>query len=203
MQEHFQQSASIEIIALDVINTSTDDNNAPQGNHLLPTTIRMFKATETFSIEDSGSKYQDEGGSIVIVPMVTSKATKTHIVRPSMKCCTCGAWQDLGYPCRHAFAYFTKFENLPLHDIIHRHVSQYYTIGSLQGLYNQSFIPIVSDNIPHDRITNPPPIGKRPSGRPRVKRLRQRHEYGDPELSRISCSICKVRGHSARTCNQP
>ena len=184
-----------------------DVNNqqgSPDRTSSLANTMRMFKATENYVVEESEFHHSDaDPESHHMLPTRTTQVRKTHIIRPSLRRCTCGAWQDLGYPCRHGFAYYTKWEHLPLHEILNRHVSKFYTFGNLQKLYNQSFIPVVSDNIPHDRITNPPPIGQRQPGRPRVKRLRRRHESSDPEVSRITCSRCKNRGHNARTCSQP
>jgi hypothetical protein len=109
----------------------------------------------------------------------------------------------MGYPCRHGFAYFRNTANQSFEQCLN-HVSQLYTYGSLQKLYHQNFIPIVSDTILHDEKTLPPPIGKRRPGRPKKQRYKSRSELEQTmEMSGNQCSNCKQRGHNKRKCPHP
>jgi hypothetical protein len=53
-----------------------------------------------------------------------------------------------------------------------------------------------------DGITRSPQNnGKQQAGRPKVRRIRNRSKYEEPEEeSRIVCSLCNQRGHNRKTC---
>jgi hypothetical protein len=57
------------------------------------------------------------------MPVALGSRSATHTVKPAMRECTCGAWQDLLYPCRHACAvYKHHYHKTFLHnmmDLVH------------------------------------------------------------------------------------
>ena len=89
---------------------------------------------------------------------------KTNVLTIQEKTCSCGRWQDCKYPCRHAVAYFRKWEAMPFLDIIQQHVHDYYRSRSMQQIYGYNISPVVQDQIRYDGETNPPTLGTRQPG---------------------------------------
>ena len=105
------------------------------------------------------------------------------------------------YPCTHGVAYYRLYEEQSLRHILEEKVSELYKYRSLQGLYRQTIMPVVLDELQYDGETKPPPV-KKSSGRPKVKRYRRRSQYIDPSESIVRCSTCGQKGHNRRTCGR-
>ena len=69
------------------------------------------------------------------VPVVLSSRSATHSVNLAMRECTCGAWQDLLYPCRHACAVYKHHYHKTLHDMMDL-VHPFYKFKSMHALYS-------------------------------------------------------------------
>ena len=59
---------------------------------------------------------------------------KTNFVTIQLKMCSCGRWHEYKYPCRHAVAYFRKWEDMPFPDICQEHVHDYYRNKSMTDI---------------------------------------------------------------------
>ena len=60
---------------------------------------------------------------------------KTNILTIQEKTCSCGRWHEYEYPCRHAIAYFRKWEHMSFLDILQQHVHEYYRNKRMQQIY--------------------------------------------------------------------
>ena len=125
-----------------------------------------------------------------------------HIVKPDLRFCSCGVWQDVLFPCRHACAVFRKWKGQDLAFVTKHHVHPFYTFDYVQKLFKNNVFPVVVDTIRYDGITQPPASQGRRAGRPRTKRIRRRSEILDPRDSPIICSKCGLSGHNIRTCGR-
>ena len=94
---------------------------------------------------------------------------KTNVLSIQEKTCSCGRWHKYKYPCRHAIAYFRKWEEMSFPDILHLHVHEYYRNKSMQQIYEHNIFPVVQDQIRYDRQTNPPTLGARQPRQPKTK----------------------------------
>ena len=122
-----------------------------------------------------------------------------HTVMPALHSCTCGAWQDLLYPCCHACAVYKHHFNKSVHDVMDL-VHPFYRYKSVHKLYEENVFPVCMDNLKHDGITKPPSVRGLQAGRPRIKQIRRRSEVVDPSTSKVQCSQCHQHGHNKRTC---
>ena len=132
-------------------------------------------------------------------PVLFEDKRTRHIVHPAERQCTCGKWQDMNIPCRHAMAYFGKWNGFELDQVLKDHVHYYFRYKSMQTLYTPNICPVVTDTVEFDGKTRPPQEKNAP-GRPKKKRFRRRSRFVDHQKSPIKCSICGNRGHNARTC---
>jgi MULE transposase domain len=114
--------------------------------------------------------------------------------------CTCGKFQDYGYPCICVCAYLRIYEKKDFDYVLVNYVSKYHTMKYQKLLYSKNINPIVVDNISEDGITKEPEMNnKRQPGRPQIARLRKRVNTGDDTTNKL-CSRCKKPGHNKRTC---
>ena len=143
-------------------------------------------------------------GNDFIVRRGTTSATEServHNINMSEKTCNCGEWQDQGYPCIDAVAYFRLHKKMTLNSILLSTVEKFLTYEKEYEMLKTNIYPVCIETISPDGCTLPPDASKRRSGRPRRKRIRKRpHSACDPEESIIRCSKCHRRGHNARTC---
>ena len=149
---------------------------------------------------------ENEGVFKVTEPVRAGDSSDTgqacfHLVNTIRESCTCGKWQEHRYPCTHGVTYYRLYEEQSLRHILEEKVSEVYKYQSLQGLYRQTIMPVVLDELQYDGETKPPPV-KKSSGRPKVKRYRRRSQYIDPSESIVRCSTCGQKGHNRRTCGR-
>ena len=127
----------------------------------------------------------------------------SHIVKPAVKWCSCGVWQDTLLPCQHACAVYRKWKEADFNYILLNLIDGYYTYGFVQSTFKKNIYPVSLDTLAYDGKTTPPVSSKRSSGRPRKKRIRRRSQYAAAEDSPILCSNCGAPGHNRRTCSRP
>jgi hypothetical protein len=85
--------------------------------------------------------------------------------------------------------------------IVENYITEVYQYETHQNLLALNINPVVVDNLVMDNNTNPPKQGgKRQAGRPKMQRICNRSKFANPEESTIVCSLCKERGHNAKTC---
>ena len=66
-----------------------------------------FAVTEYYNrfVQEDDDR-ETETNPLTVKPLIQKK-TK-NVLYPGTKWCTCGKWQDMKFPCRHAMAYFSK-----------------------------------------------------------------------------------------------
>jgi SWIM zinc finger len=142
-----------------------------------------------------------DGDEFLITRSTTllSQVATTHTINVHLKTCTCGLWQEYGYPCIDATAYMKLHEQRTLEYVLLHSVSPYYHVSNMVQLLTTNIRPVSIDKLKSDKETKPPEISlKRTAGRPRKIRVRKRNKV-KPKIV-IVCSKCKKPGHNARTC---
>ena len=154
------------------------------------------------STDEQGNDQDDDIGLSVALgsPM---QQQSTHIVKPDALWCSCGAWQDCLFPCRHACAVYRKWKEVDLNYVFANLVHANYTFQNVKNTFKRNVFPVSLDGIQYDGATKPPLAPKRQSGRPKTKRIRRRSEFLIAEDSPVVCSNCGSRGHNRRTCTAP
>ena len=89
---------------------------------------------------------------------------KTNVSTIQEKICSCERLQEYKYPCRHAVAYFWKWEEMSFLDNLQQHVHEYYRNKSMQQIYEDNIFSVVQDQIRYDGQTNPQMLGARQPG---------------------------------------
>ena len=121
----------------------------------------------------------------------------------STRACDCGVWQEHGYPCVHAVAFFKKHRNISFDELL-MEVSAEYTYESNRALFSNNFLTVCVDKVEMDTTILAPLFKKRKAGRPKKKRYRKRSRFSTKsnEASSTSarCSRCGIVGHNVRTC---
>jgi hypothetical protein len=163
---------------------------------------KLFDASgnfEVIQINDSSGEYKINRSAKDLQSIGIS-----HCINIKQQSCTCGKWQDREYPCIDALAYFRNYKRLSFHDILEKHVSPYYSCNSLFLLWRKNICPVIISTLEHDETAQPPLSPervKRQTGRPRMKRFRNRSKYPDPKDSKVICKKCTKPGHNSRTCD--
>jgi SWIM zinc finger len=146
----------------------------------------------------------DNDNDIVIVGVDVARHHQSlHMVKPDQQWCTCGAWQDCMFPCRHGIAVYRLHKGTDLTYVTSELVHEYHKFGYVKQTFKQNIYPVSMDCLKSDGITRPPIVKKREAGRPKTKRIRNRSEYHLGDDSPIICSNCRRRGHNKRTCPNP
>jgi hypothetical protein len=143
------------------------------------------------------------GNEFIVRRGTTSAAESERVYNldVSERTCMCGEWQDQGYPCIDAIAYFRLHKKMTLNSILTSYVDKLLTYETEYEMLKANIYPVCIETISPDGSTLPPDASKRRSGRPRRKRIRKRpHSACDPEESPIVCGKCHRRGHNSRTC---
>jgi len=89
--------------------------------------------------EYEGISKQNKNSSENVVEL-TERKTR-NVLHPSKKWCTCGKWQDMKFPCRHAMTYFIKWKGYQLNKILQEEVHYYFRYKALQVLYERNVCP--------------------------------------------------------------
>jgi hypothetical protein len=153
------------------------------------------------STDEHGIEQDDIGLSVAHGSPMQQQST--HIVKPDAQWCSCGAWQDCMFPCRHACAVYRKWKEVDLNYVFANLVHVNYTFQNVKNTFKRNVFPVSLDGIQYDGATKPPLAPKRQSGRPKTKRIRRRSEFLLAEDSPVICSNCGSRGHNRRTCTAP
>jgi hypothetical protein len=184
-------------------------NSAVLSVHEISRESGEYKVTENFRVNEAATEpFSDDLPETNTDGMLSmnqnTNMLKHNIVNAQMKTCTCGKFQEMMYPCRHAMAYYRKWEKVSLRQIVDNHVHGYYKFGTHQSMYTFNMYPVISDNIQYDGTTKPPPIPKRGAGRPTKLRTewRERSKFDDPSESTLTCGNCGQNGHNRRTCER-
>nr|DAD38449.1 TPA_asm: hypothetical protein HUJ06_009090 [Nelumbo nucifera] len=112
--------------------------------------------------------------------------------------CSCRGWQIIGLPCVHALAVFERTGGN-----VYDYCSKYFLTEMYRVAYSESINPVPTADRPVHRESSPvrvhPPSVRRPSGRPKKRRIRSEGIVKRP----LHCSRCKGQGHNKATCRAP
>ena len=126
--------------------------------------------------------------------------TLNFSVSPETKVCNCGLWQEYGYPCIHAVAFFKKHRDYSFGQLL-AEVDEEHTFESNVNLFERNFLTVCLEQLAPDEKTLPPVFKKRKAGRTKKKRIRKRSRFArNTASSNLRCSNCGVAGHNIRTC---
>jgi hypothetical protein len=120
------------------------------------------------------------------------------------KSCDCGLWQEHGYPCIHAVAYYKKYLNYNL-DQVTNEVDCKYTYDNESCLFEKNFLIVCDAKIEGDEtVLTPIWKKKKKAGRTKKKRYRKRSVvfggYSSSASAKGKCTGCGKPGHNVRTC---
>jgi hypothetical protein len=140
--------------------------------------------------------------TIVRLSKTSKEIPKKYALNIDQYTCECGQWQDMGYPCIDAMAYFRLHKKYSFSYVISEYVDALYRYETQYEMMKDNINPVCMETIAPDGCTLPPQGNeKRMSGRPRKKRFRKRPRTAcDPDESPIVCSRCHEAGHNIRTC---
>ncbi|MQL68849.1 hypothetical protein Taro_001139 [Colocasia esculenta] len=126
------------------------------------------------------------------------ESMKTYVVDLHLQTCSCGHWQLVKIPCKHACAAIGSNK-----EAVTQYVSAFYSTEVYRAAYETNIQPIPTFDMPDppqpSEVLIKPPTTKRLPGRPRKRRI---HSRGEVDHAYI-CSRCKQTGHNRRTCSNP
>src|SRR5579859_1566069 len=139
--------------------------------------------------------------------------TSEYVVNTAEHTCSCRVWQSTGVPCGHALAVLCGHGYDP-----NTYTKPFFTLNYFRKTYqNAIFHPLTGDytqplsdsdddiedisDIDEDTLL--PPSTRRPTGRPKKRRIRGAMETNDG-VTRCQnrCGRCKAIGHTRRTCRE-
>ncbi|MQL92794.1 hypothetical protein Taro_025428 [Colocasia esculenta] len=126
------------------------------------------------------------------------ESMKTYAVDLHLQTCSCGHWQLVKIPCKHACAAIGSNK-----EAVTQYVSVFYSTEVYRAAYERNIQPIPTfdmlDPPQPSEVLIKPPTTKRLPGRLRKRRI---HSRGEVDHAYI-CSRCKQTGHNRRTCSNP
>jgi hypothetical protein len=136
------------------------------------------------------------GRMAIVIPSSERLFTvENRVVDLDSLSCSCGLPAQLQMPCKHMAA-AVQFAEISIADFVH----DCYRAATIKSLYGHVILPVSTEDIVFDEITQPPLVRPQ-AGRPRTVRIRSRSEYRE-EDSPVVCSLCRRRGHNRRTCGR-
>ena len=147
----------------------------------------------------SERKITDVGPDLFTVSPLASRAKpdkSNRVVDLKSRTCSCGQWQQMGFPCLHAYGVLFNLEME--RDIQFIYSKNHYS--EIKTAFSHFHKPVDVSNVSADGITTLAPVSKK-RGRPRVKRVRSRGEYS--RVGNKKCGKCGKNGHYATTCSGP
>ena len=117
-----------------------------------------------------------------------------RIVDLQERTCSCGDFQELLLPCRHAQQLCREICEGPRKEREY-YVSECYTLDEYRETYQDSIPPIEPNIVEEDPTCKAPPRQKT-AGRPKKQRIR--HKVRPTKA--LHCSTCGRDGHNRRTC---
>nr|KAJ0213360.1 hypothetical protein LSAT_V11C400179270 [Lactuca sativa] len=111
--------------------------------------------------------------------------------------CTCRLWELSGFPCVHAQATIIYTQQDP-----GRFISTWFGKDKFLTTYESNILPVNGNNMwePTPYTKPLPPIERRMSGRPCMKRKRHVSEHQDRT---VQCQNCMQMGHNKVSCKNP
>ena len=120
LKECFYAAAAMQVVELEV------------GKKYMVT--EMYGATINLNQQQVQPTSQVEHWQSNMPILPAPMSVKTNVLTIPEKTCSCGRWQEFKYPCRHAVAYFRKWEDMSFTDILDQHVHDSYRNKSMQHI---------------------------------------------------------------------
>ena len=101
---------------------------------------------------------EDESNKFTIVRHTTlaSESSKRYSIDIGNNTCECGEWQDNGYPCIDAMAYFRLYRYETMDNVFDEYVDPMYTYEMEVEMMKTNICPVCVETIAHDGFTLPP-----------------------------------------------
>ena len=172
LKEHFHASAAMQVVVLEVgqkyMVRETYGSTINLNQQQVPPTTQ--------------TEHQQRNMPILSAPL----SVKTNVLTIQENTCSCRRWQEFKHPCRHAMAYFRKWEDMSFPGILDQHVHDYYKNKSMQQIYEYNVFPVVQDQTRYNGETNPPMVVARQPGSPKTKCLWKQNHFINPESPQSS-----------------
>jgi MULE transposase domain/SWIM zinc finger len=97
-----------------------------------------------------------------------SEEATGYTMNVSTQACDCGLWQEHGYPCMHAVAFFKKHRNYSFDNLL-AEVSKEYTYENECKIFERNFLSVCIQRVAPDKTILAPLFTKRKAGRPRKR----------------------------------
>lgn len=171
---------------------------------IVPTVLKKLRESWEACAGYKVIEVHNQGDEFNVVRQSTSASEepRRYNIDIGLCTCSCGRWQEFGYPCVDVMAYYRLEKKLSFIRILEELVDSQYKYETERELLELNVVPVCIETIAPDGITLPPiPCKKRSSGRPKKQRFRKRSRWAlEPEKSNIKCSACGMPGHNNRTC---
>ena len=124
LKEHFHAASAMQVVDLEV-----------GQKYMVTETYAMINLNHQQVPPMTQMEHRQRNMPILSAPL----SVKTNVLTIQEKTCSCGRWQEFKYPCRHAMAYFRKWEDMSFPDILDQHVHDYYKNKSMQQYMSTMF----------------------------------------------------------------
>src|SRR5579859_2704430 len=168
-------------------------------------------------IQDHGRRYRFHSSDETFFEVISSETRNEYLVNLHDQTCSCYGWQKQGYPCGHTLAIIMSRKQDP-----QTFAKPFFTLQAYRSTYETAImhpltgkysLPLhLSDTANHeideesdfDEDIILPPNTRRPTGRPKKRRIRSVSENDENSVPKRShrCSRCKAMGHSRWTCRE-
>ena len=183
---------SMVVMKLNVVFEKRRDMYASMPPNALPK--RVAKLLDDSIKKSRGLDVLRHTRTIFMVQEAERRKTAWKRVDLEKRTCTCGFYWEFEVPCRHMCAAlrFIGDDDLP------RFIAPERCRDAIVATYLGIIMPVDLSFLPNDGMKPPEATKKR--GRP--KELRIPSVVEKPPKKTVTCSICKARGHNARSCKK-
>ena len=120
------------------------------------------------------------------------------LVNVALRICSCGKWQQDGFPCSHAATVINCCSHLSGKDLM-EYIEPYFYTHFYQLALSGIIHPVVTFGRLDNEICIFPPVTKKQPGMPKKKRIPSRGEF----LRVIRCGRCGKKGrHNRKSCRE-
>ena len=180
-------------------------------------------------VKDRACRYRFHASTSTRFEVSSGITMVDYLVDLETRTCSCHVWQSSGYPCGHAIAIIMALKRNP-----QLYSKTFFTLESYRKSYENAILhplagdysqPLVwpselgedeeiddgSDGSDDGDVSEPednsmlPPRTRRPTGRPKKRRIRSTGESETPtgrQHRQNHCGRCRGLGHSKRTCRE-
>jgi hypothetical protein len=98
----------------------------------------------------------ENGNEFTVVRQATtaSENVTRYTIDVALSTCECGQWQEHGYPCEDAMAYFRLYKKMSMKEVFDAQVDEIYTYENQKEMLRQNIVPVCLETISPDGITS-------------------------------------------------